>query len=269
MERITGYSLIISFDLDGVIYRGTELLPHAGAAGERARRSGYAVYYGTNNTYHGVEEIAQTLTRLGIETAAEQVVSAASATAWVLKELDPPCRRALVTGTKELQAELERSGIATVRSLDEGPIDAVVASLSEGFDFDTLCQAHVALYHDGARLIVPSNDKRFPWQTGTMPGDGALAAALEYSAATEMVVVGKPGRRMFDEIINRENAVPDDLVIIGDNLETDIGAAHNVGARSVLVLTGISSRAEALAAPAHQRPTWIAADLSQLPWDLF
>ena len=261
-------SKIISFDLDGVIYRGTSLIDYASEAVARASQNGLAVYFGTNNTHYGAAAIARRLEGMGIPARPEQIVCAADATAWVLAELDPPCRRALVMGTEYLSDQIERAGIATTRSLDSGEVDAVVASLDADLSFRALSHAHWALRHGGARLIIPSNDREFPWSSGSLPGGGALASALTFSSGAEAIVVGKPSPRMFDQILTREAAAPADLILVGDNLETDIGAAKALGARSVLVLTGVATRADAEAA-GSAAPDWIIDDLSQLPWEEF
>ena len=259
--------MILSFDLDGVIYRGSNLIEHAAAAVGRARREGYPVYFGTNNTHYGADAIAGRLSDLGIAARPEHVVCAADATAWVMAELDPPVRRALVLGTEHLADEIRRVGIETVRYLDDGSVDAVVASLDLDLSFRALSHAHWALRHAGARLVVPSHDRNFPWSSGSLPGGGALAVALSYSAEVEPIMVGKPAPRMFDEILRRENALPRDLVLVGDNLETDIGAAKALGARSVLVFTGVSDRQDLERTAAADRPDFAIGDLSQFPWD--
>ena len=259
--------MVISFDLDGVIYRGSNLIEHAAAAVNRARQLSIPVYFGTNNTHYGAAAIAGRLSDLGITATPENVVCAADATAWVMAELDPPVRRALVMGTQYLAGEIERAGIATVRYLDEGEIDAVVASLDLDLSFRSLSHAHWALRHGGARLVVPSHDRDFPWSSGSLPGGGALASALAYSAEVEPILVGKPATRMFDEILRRENARPAELVLVGDNIETDIGAAKALGARSVLVFTGVSAPADVERTAAADRPDYAIADLSHFPWE--
>lgn len=268
--RATGQwdpAVILSFDLDGVIYRGSNLIEHAAAAVNQARRLGYPVYFGTNNTHYGAEAIAARLSDLGISARPEHVVCAADATAWVLAELDPPARRALVMGTEHLAEEIERAGIETVRFLDDGSVDVVVASLDLDLSFRVLSHAHWALRHAGARLVVPSHDRNFPWSSGSLPGGGALATALSYSAEVDPIMVGKPATRMFDEILKRENARPRDLVLVGDNLETDIGAAKALGARSVLVYTGVSDRADLARTAPAARPDFAIPDLSRFPWE--
>ena len=259
--------MILSFDLDGVIVRGSKLIEHAAAAVGRARRLGYPVYFGTNNTHYGAEDIAGRLSEMGISARPEQVVCAADATAWVLRELDPPASRALVLGTEHLAEEIRQAGIDTVRYLDDGPVDVVVASLDLDLSFRSLSHAHWALRHGGARLVVPSHDRNFPWSSGSLPGGGALAMALSYSAEVEPITVGKPATRMFDEILARENADPDQFVLVGDNLETDIAAAKALGARSVLVFTGVSDRDDLADTPPAERPDFAIDDLSQFPWD--
>ncbi len=259
--------MILSFDLDGVIYRGSNLIEHAAAAVNRARQLRIPVYFGTNNTHYGAEAIASRLSGLGISAGPEHVVCAADATAWVLAELDPPAQRALVLGTEHLAREIERAGIATVRYLDGDSVDVVVASLDLDLSFRSLSHAHWALRHGGARLVAPSHDRNFPWSSGSLPGGGALASALAYSAGVESIMVGKPATRMFDEILKRENAHASDLVLVGDNIETDIGAAKALGARSVLVFTGVSTAEDLERAAAADRPDYAIADLSQFPWE--
>ena len=103
-----------------------------------------------------------------------------------------------------------------------------------------------------------------PAPRGLRPGAGSVIAAIEAASGVSPLVIGKPQPLLFEEAARAVGADPASAIVIGDGLLTDIAAAHAVGARSVLMLTGVSTRAQAAALPVAQRPTAIASDAAEL-----
>jgi ribonucleotide monophosphatase NagD (HAD superfamily) len=97
-----------------------------------------------------------------------------------------------------------------------------------------------------------------------MPGSGAIVAAIETASGRAPISVGKPGPLLLQVAAHAAGADVAQAVMIGDSLVTDVPAARSVGARSVLMLTGVTTRAEVAALPAQDRPTEIAADAAEL-----
>jgi hypothetical protein len=125
-----------------------------------------------------------------------------------------------------------------------------------------LAEASVAI-RAGALWIATNGDRTLPSPRGPLPGNGALVAALATALdRAPDAIVGKPEPALFNQAAKRIGAQRP--VVVGDRLDTDIEGAVRAGMDSVLVFTGVSTAQDLLAAPAHQRPTFIASDLTGL-----
>jgi ribonucleotide monophosphatase NagD (HAD superfamily) len=116
----------------------------------------------------------------------------------------------------------------------------------------------------GARFIATNRDPVYPLEKGLMPGAGSIVAAIETASGHVPISIGKPGPLLLEVAAHAVGADVTAAVMIGDSLVTDVAAAHAVGARSVLMLTGITTRAQLAAAAAADAPTEIAADAAEL-----
>ncbi len=280
--------MLLLVDLDGVVYRGRQPVPGVAAvlAGRVAR--GDDVVYVTNNSMHYRADYVTRLTAMGAPVAADRVVSSARATALYLAEHEPPVRRVLVLGGRGLRRELEDVGLAVVDAreaaerLAEGeaeapprdgpPVDpfelagrpdVVVVGLDPGLTYRTLAFA-ADVIRAGARFVATNRDPVYPSEHGLRPGAGAIVAALEATTGVTPVSIGKPAPFLLEEAARAVGRRAAEAVMIGDGLLTDLAAAHAVGARSVLMLTGVTTRAQLEALPASQRPDAVAADAAEL-----
>jgi 4-nitrophenyl phosphatase len=116
----------------------------------------------------------------------------------------------------------------------------------------------------GARFIATNRDPVYPLEKGQMPGAGSIIAAIETASGHAPVSIGKPGPLLLEVAAHAVGAEVADAVMIGDSVVTDLPAAHAVGARSVLMLTGVTSRAQVAAIAAADQPTEVAADAAEL-----
>jgi HAD superfamily hydrolase (TIGR01450 family) len=173
----------------------------------------------------------------------------------------------MVLGGPGLARELVDVGIGTVEPDADG-LAAAPDTLVVGVDFDltyerlsTACEA----VRRGARFWATNRDAIFPAEDGLKAGAGSMVAAVAFATSREPdMVVGKPEPRLFEAAAELAGVPVREAVIIGDNLKTDIGAAIRLGARSVLMLTGVTSRAELEDAPDSARPTCVALDAADL-----
>jgi 4-nitrophenyl phosphatase len=218
------------------------------------------------------------LESMGAPVAPDLIVSSARATALYLRDLEPPVRRALVVGGPGLVHEIRDVGIDVVYSGDAadrwkangrdaaaavGPVDAVVVGLDTELTYGRLACAAEAV-RAGARFIATNRDPAYPMEKGLMPGAGAVVAAVVTASGREPISIGKPGPLLLQVAAHAVGGDVALAVMIGDSLVTDVAAAHAVGARSVLMLTGIATRDQAEALAAADRPTEIAADAAEL-----
>jgi HAD superfamily hydrolase (TIGR01450 family) len=254
------YELII-FDLDGVVYLDTDAVPGAPDAIRSVVDAGTAVVYATNNASRGAEEVAALLQRLGVPARATEVVTSAQAAARKLAEDLPAGARVLVVGSPALWQEVAAVGLTPVADAAQRP-DAVVQGYGPGVGWPELAEACVAI-RAGARWVATNTDATLPSPRGPLPGNGSLVAALRTASGREPdLVVGKPEAALFEVALASRGARR--ALVVGDRLDTDIEGAVRAGLDSLLVLTGVSTAADLLRAPVHQRPTHVAIDLSGL-----
>ncbi len=270
--------LLLLVDLDGVVYRGADPVPGVAAVlADRAAR-GDDVVYVTNNSMHYRADYVVRLASMGAPISPDRVVSSARATALHLSTHEPGIRRVLVVGAGGLERELRDVGLEVVTATHAatrmhqegidgwaaaGAPDAVVSGLDPTFTYLRLAAAADCI-RAGARFIATNRDPVYPTERGLRPGAGSIAAALEATTGVTPLSIGKPEPHLLDLAAEAVGRRASDAVMIGDGLLTDLAAAHAVGARSVLMLTGVTTRADAEALPADRRPTAIAADAAEL-----
>jgi HAD superfamily hydrolase (TIGR01450 family) len=270
--------MLLLVDLDGVVYRGAEPVLGVAAVLAARRAAGDDVVYVTNNSMWYRADYVTRLEAMGAPVSPDRIITSARAVALWLRDLQPPIHSALVVGGSGLVHELGDVGIEVVYSGDAadrwaangrdaaaavGTVDAVVVGLDLDFTYARLACAAAAI-RAGARFVVTNRDPVYPLEKGLMPGSGAIVAAIETASGSAPISVGKPGPLLLQVAAHAAGADVAQAVMIGDSLVTDVPAARSVGARSVLMLTGVTTRAEVAALPPQDRPTEIAADAAEL-----
>jgi HAD superfamily hydrolase (TIGR01457 family) len=236
MERIK----LLIFDLDGVIYRGNTLLPGAKETIQELRNRGKYIAFLTNNSTQTRYQYKKKLSRLGIKTNISEIFTSAWGTARFLK--NKGARKAFVIGEEGLKKELRWAGIE-VTFLPQNDVDFVVVGLDRRFNYKKLCNAFEAV-KKGAKFIATNMDYTFPLEDKIVPGGGAIVASLRWALNMEPVIIGKPSLFLLELIINHYGVNKEQSVIVGDRLDTDIEMGKRAGMKTVLVLTGITSREE-------------------------
>ena len=245
MRPVDHYQAFL-LDLDGVLYRGDEVVAGAPDAVSALRRAGRRIVFLTNNSARTPQQVAGKLRGLGIEASAEEVVTSAQATATLLArsaEEDGRAPSAFVIGEQGLREALEAAGIEVV---DGKPEQAgfVVVGWDRSVDYGKLRTATV-LVGRGALLVASNADASYPAPGGEQwPGAGALLAAVETASGTRAAVVGKPHRPLFDLAVERAGTRR--VLLVGDRIETDVAGALAAGLDAGLVLTGAASAADLL-----------------------
>jgi 4-nitrophenyl phosphatase len=185
----------------------------------------------------------------------------------LLAERQPRPRLSMVFGGPGLERELQEAELSTVPPTAEG-LAAAPDALVVGVDFDlTYERLSVAAeaVRRGALFVATNRDPIYPAEEGLMAGAGSIVAAVAVAAGREPdLVVGKPEPRLFEAAAEVAGVPVQEAVVIGDGLLTDIRAAIAVGARSVLMLTGVTTAAEAERAVDGDRPTAVARDATDL-----
>ena len=270
--------LLLLVDLDGVVYRGEDPIPGVAAVlMDRANR-GDDVVYVTNNSMHYRADYVTRLSEMGAPVAPDRIVSAPRATALYLQERHPEIRRVLAVGAGGLDRELRDVGLEVVnasfaaeRMAKEG-IDgaaaagnpgAVVAGVDPQMTYLRIAAAADCI-RAGAVFIATNRDPVYPVERGLRPGAGSIVAAIEVASAFAPITIGKPEPLLMEEAARAVGRDPKEAIVIGDGILTDLAAARAVGARSILMLTGVTTGAALEALPSSDRPTAVAGDAAEL-----
>jgi HAD superfamily hydrolase (TIGR01450 family) len=249
-------------DLDGTLYRGPVAVPGAVEAVAAAGGRGVRTAYVTNNASRRPEDVAAHLAEMGFPATPDDVVTSSQAAAALLAGQLPAGATVLIVGTDALAAEVAAVGLGTTREAD-GAV-AVVQGHSPDTGWRILAEATVAL-RAGAVWVACNLDPTLPTERGPLPGNGSMVAVLRIASGREPQVAGKPGPALLEEAARRAGAAAP--LMIGDRLDTDIEGGRAAGMATLMVMTGVSTAADVLAAPPRQRPDFIAADMSGLTAD--
>ncbi|MDQ1395466.1 MAG: hypothetical protein QOG64_725 [Acidimicrobiaceae bacterium] len=236
-------------DLDGVVWLGGQPLPGAADAIRRLRAAGERLLFLTNNSGPRLAEHTAKLRAAGVDAEEDEVVSSAHAAAALLA----PGIRAYVLGGPGVTEALERRGVIPTDDPDEA--DAVVVGRTEDFDYPALAAATRAV-RNGARYIGTNDDATYPTPEGMVPGAGAILAAVTTAGGRPPEVAGKPYPPTVALV---RQLVGEVGTVVGDRPDTDGLLARGLGARFVLVLTGVTAREDL---PVDPAPDEVAADLA-------
>lgn len=247
-------------DLDGVVYRGPDAIPGAAKALAQARKDGMRLAFVTNNASRAPEEVARHLADLGVPATVDDIVMSSQAAVRVLRERLGAEATVLVTGSPALRSIVEAAGFRTVDSADDRP-DGVVQGFYAELRYADLAEASIAV-RAGAVWVATNVDSTLPSPRGLLPGNGSLVGLVSIATGVQPIVAGKPALPLHAEAVERAGAKHP--LVVGDRLDTDIEGANSAGTDSLLVMTGVTTPAEFLAAAANQRPTYVAADLTGL-----
>lgn len=243
-------------DMDGVIYRGSHLIPSADRFIEELRAADVPFLFLTNNSQRTRRDVATRLQRMGFDADERHVFTCAMATARFLA-LQKPRGTAFVIGEGGLLTALHSNGYAIV---DKDP-DYVVVGEGRTVTFE-MVEAALNMIMNGAKLIATNLDPNCPTQSGTRPGCGAIVAMLESASGLKAFSVGKPSPVMMRGARKELGLSADQTIVIGDTMDIDILGGVQLGYKTVLVLSG-STRRDDMARFAY-RPDKVADSIADL-----
>lgn len=225
-------------DLDGVIYRGNELLPGAKEFVSWLEATSRKYLFLTNNSFATGAQVIAKLNRLGIPADEQRLLTAGQAAVQNIARRLPGCT-VYVVGEQPIIGLVEGHGLK-VADPDTQEADAVLVGLDRYFDYNKLTCAMNAV-RAGALFVTVNRDPVLPVQGGFLPGCGTLAAAIEVGSGISPEVVGKPEPMLLQEAMQMLGSQPGETVMVGDGLHVDIQAGINAGTHTLLVLSGSAS----------------------------
>jgi glycerol-1-phosphatase len=257
--------VLLLVDLDGVVYRGAEPVPGMPELLARRVAAGDRVIYCTNNSRWHRSQYRARLESMGAPVDEVSIVTAARATALALAERRP--RLTMVLGGPGLSREVRDVGLRVVaptpRGLAAGP-DALLVGVDFSLDYERLSIA-ASVARAGAWFIATNRDPVFPLPDGLHAGAGSIVAAVCVASGREPdLTIGKPEPRLFLEAAALAGVPADEAIVIGDSLHSDMVAARAIGARRILMMTGVTSPQKLSAVADDDRPDAVAHDAPEL-----
>lgn len=242
-------------DLDGTMYKGTEPIKEAPDFVQNLKSSKIPYLFLTNNSTSTPEEVAERLDKkFNIPANPEEIYTSALATADYVSGLKGD--RVFVVGESGLKKALTDAGCKLV---DED-IDHVVVGLDRQLTYDK-CEIASLAIQKGATFIATNKDTNIPTERGMSPGAGAVIALIEKAAHVSPVFVGKPEKIMMTSALAKLDLRNQDVLMVGDNYETDIMAGINSDIDTLLVLTGFTRREDL--EQMKKQPTYVIDTLDE------
>jgi len=248
----------VILDMDGVLWKDSEPIGDLPAIFQRFSEEKILVILATNNATSTVEQYLQKILIMGVSLLEWQIVTSGQAVIFYLKQKYPSGSKIYVVGTEGLKSMVTGAGYV----LDENRVAAVVVGVDREITYEKIKIAS-KLIREGAEFIGTNPDKTFPTPEGLIPGAGSIIASVAAAAEKEPIFVGKPGKIMMDLSLSRLIGISREQVLqVGDRLDTDIAAGQNYGCQTALVLSGVTTRA--MASSWKPEPDFIFNDLTEI-----
>ncbi len=243
-------------DMDGVIVRGSELIPGADAFLDRLQQRQIKFLILTNNPLYTPIDLQHRLQRAGVNVGTEHLYTSALATAQFLK-WQKPNGTAFVLGESGLTEALHDVGYVIT---DQDP-DYMVLGETMSYSFSRFTQA-MRLVKRGARFIATNPDPSGPTEDGLVPACGAVAALIQAATGIAPYFIGKPNPLMMRTALRYLNEHSENTIMVGDRMETDVRVGIESGLETVLVLSGVSCLEDVERFP--YRPTRVVGSVAEL-----
>lgn len=249
----------VVLDMDGVLWKGSELLPGFLDLFQMLKRRSLNFILMTNNARRIPEDIQARFAENTIQVELDQILTSAIGTAAYLSESLPVGSSIYVIGEQGLRHALSSASFNLTTGGDQAA--AVVVGLDMAATWEKLAEASYAI-SAGARFIGTNPDGSIPTERGNAPGNGALLAAIQAATGKQAEIVGKPAPYLYRMALHRLGTSASQTLAIGDRLDTDILGGKRAGMPTAVVLTGVTRRADL---EAHKiQPDWIFEDLPDL-----
>jgi len=229
------------FDLDGTVYRGITGIESAVAFIHSLQAAGNEPFYLTNNSSMTREQIQAKLAKIGIDAPVSHIYSSALATVKFV-QANYPEASVRVVGADGIRGAFADAGFAVVES---GNADVLVMGIDRQITYDKLEELCLVV-QQGAVLIGTNEDVRFPSEEGFIPGNGSFVNLVGNVSRVAPIFIGKPSPLMLELIAEDHGLLKDEMVMVGDNYDTDIMCGIRFGCKTIHVNTGVTPRQEVL-----------------------
>lgn len=230
MKKYKGYLI----DLDGTMYRGTELIQEAVDFVRKLKEKNIPYLFVTNNSSRTPAQVADKLRKFTIPATEEQVFTTSQATANYIHSLNNDAS-VYVIGEEGIRTALTEKGF----KLAEEKADFVVVGIDRSISYEKLAVGCLAV-RNGATFISTNGDIAIPTERGLLPGNGSLTSVISVSTGTNPIFIGKPESIIMEQALEVLGTKKEETLMVGDNYDTDILAGIQAGLDTLLVHTGVT-----------------------------
>ncbi|MER2079309.1 TIGR01457 family HAD-type hydrolase [Psychrobacillus psychrotolerans] len=242
-------------DLDGTVYRGKTPIPEAVKFIHYLQTNGNQPFFVTNNSSMTQQQLQEKLAIMDIQVDTEHIISSSIAAANYINEFMPG-KEVFMIGELGLEDALKSRDI----SITTGMADVVVLGIDRHINYEKLATACLSV-RAGATFLSTNSDHAFPSEIGFLPGNGAFTKLVEHSTGVEPIYMGKPQPFMLEFMQKKYGFSKEEMVMIGDNYQTDILTGIHMGIDTVHVNSGVDSTAEVKLQA--EQPTYFLESLSE------
>jgi len=250
MKSYKGYLI----DLDGTMYRGSEQIAEAAGFINELRQRNIPYLFVTNNSSRTPAQVAEKLRNFGIETDNKQVFTTSMATANFIAERKADAT-VYVIGEEGIRNALQEKGLELV----EENADFLVMGIDRAINYEKLTKACLAV-RNGAAFISTNGDIAIPTERGLQPGNGAITSVVAVSTQVKPIFIGKPESIIIEQALQVLGVSKEEVIMVGDNYDTDIMAGINAGMDTLLVHTGVTKKEHLL--QYEKQPTFVVDTLA-------
>ena len=258
MAELTDKRLFL-LDMDGTLYMDDALFPGTLPFLRRIREKGGRYLFLTNNSSRGADAYVEKLRRLGIKSTPEDFLTSVDALILFLRKGDYQSKALYAAGTESFRSQLRQAGFTVTADRDEAEV--LICGFDTELTFQKLEDACILL-NRGVEFLATNPDWVCPTWYGYVPDCGSVCEMLFRATGRRPKVIGKPQPEMALLAMESTGFSPEETVLVGDRLYTDIACAANAGIDSVLVLSGESSRNDLKTSEVH--PRWVLQDVAEL-----
>jgi 4-nitrophenyl phosphatase len=232
MKNYKGYLI----DLDGTMYRGTEVINEAADFIKKLIEKGLPYLFVTNNSSRTPAQVAEKLRGFGIRAEENQVFTTSQATANYIS-MKKSDAKVYIIGEEGVFSAIKEKDL----QITQENVDYVVVGIDRAITYEKLAVACLAV-RNGATFISTNGDIAIPTERGLLPGNGSLTSVITVSTQTEPIFIGKPEAIIMEQALSVLGVEKKDTLMVGDNYDTDIMAGINAGIDTLLVHTGVTTK---------------------------
>jgi 4-nitrophenyl phosphatase len=248
-------------DMDGVIWKADAPIGDLARIFNRIREREIRFVFATNNSSRTSDQYTARLKEFGVDVDPWQIITSSHAAAHAVARKFSSGTKVFMIGEDGLRTALEEKGFEILPVEDASMAEAVVMGIDRNIDFQKLSEATL-LVRRGVPFYATNPDKTFPTPRGEIPGAGAWYSIIVTASDVQPIVAGKPYPFLMELSLEKLGTTPQETLVVGDRLETDIAAGQAVACPTALVLSGVSTLEEAdLWRP---KIDFIARDLAEL-----